>query len=320
MHSTANVINLQTVNDIESWLQKPNNTYIGRETKNIAGSKWGNPFKLRDYNNCRKTVVSLYEEYVSSNRELLNSIDELKGKTLGCWCAPRLCHGSVLHRLAGNTPVQSGAVQSNMNRDTLQQMNKDQLIDQILKMNEDFVKVTQMRLYFLERNSYMHEQYGRRESFEIVGIPKSVGTEALEDEVIDILKEADVKVEGDFITKKDICAVHRIGKQKATTIVRVVNRKFAWQALISGKNLKDSRRYGGGKIYINHSLCKEFQFLNYAVRQAKKNKLIHKYSVRSGVTYVQMDEREENWKEIGHYLDLENLRIPVPQRNRTNWT
>ena len=75
-----------------------------------------------------------------------------------------------------------------MNRDTLQQMNKDQLIETILKMNDDFVKVTQMRLYFLERNSYMHEQYGRRESFEIVGIPKSVGIEALEDEVIDILK------------------------------------------------------------------------------------------------------------------------------------
>ena len=74
-------------------------------------------------------------------------------------------------------------------------MNKDQLIDTILKMNEDLVKVTQMRLYFLEGNSYMHEQYGRRESFEIVGIPKSVSNEALEDEVIAILNEANVKVE-----------------------------------------------------------------------------------------------------------------------------
>ena len=62
-----------------------------------------------------------------------------------------------------------------------------------------------------------------------------------------------MKVEGENITKKEICAVHRIGKEKATTIVRVVNRKFAWQALISGKNLKDSKRYGEGNIYINHS-------------------------------------------------------------------
>ena len=231
---------MHTVDDIEKWLQEPNNIYIGRKSKKISGSgrlfKWGNPFKLSDYKNCRKTVVSLYEEYAVNNGELVGSIDELKGKTLGCWCAPELCHGTVLHRLAGNTPIfqsENIAVQSNMNRDTLQQMNKDQLIDTILKMNEDFVKVTQMRLYFLERNAYMHEQYGRRESFEIVGIPKSVGNDALEDEVIDILKEADVKVEGENITKKEICAVHRIGKEKATTIVRVVNRKFAWQALIS---------------------------------------------------------------------------------------
>ena len=319
MQCTANVVNLNTVADIERWLQEPTNTYIGRGTKNIAGSKRGNPYELKDYNNCRKTVVSLYEEYIQSNGKLLNSIGELKGKILGCFCVPLLCHGSVLHRLANNTlQSRNPVVQSIMNRESLQQMNKDQFIDTILKMNEDFVKVTQMRLYFLERNSYMHEQYGRRESFEIVGIPKSVSNETLEDEVIDILNEANVKVEGDSITKKDICAVHRIGKEKAKTIVRVVNRKFAWQALISGKNLKESRRYGDGKIYINHSLCKEFQFLNYAVRQAKKNKLIHKYSVRSGVTYVQMDEREENWKEIGHYLDLENLKIPVPPRNRTN--
>ena len=28
-------------------------------------------------------------------------------------------------------------------------------------MNEDFVKLTQLRLYFLERNAYMHEQLCR---------------------------------------------------------------------------------------------------------------------------------------------------------------
>ena len=205
-----------------------------------------------------------------------------------------------------------------MERELLEQLNKEQLIDKLLKMNDDFVKLTSMRLYFLERNAYMHEQYGRRESFEIVGIPKRIPDADLEDEVIDILKEANVKVDDEDITKKDICAVHRIGKEKATTIVRVVNRKFSWKALISGKNLKDSRRYGEGKIYINASLCKEFQFLNFAVRQAKKKNLIHKYSVRSGVTYVQMTEGVDEWKEIGHYLDLENLGIPIPPRNNKN--
>ena len=131
MQSTANVINLYAVADIERWLQEPTNTYIGRETKNIAGSKWGNPYKLKDYNNCRKTVVSLYEEDIQNNGDLLNSIDELKGKVLGCWCAPLPCHGSVLHRLANNTQLQSRdpVVQNIMNRESLQQLNKEQLID-----------------------------------------------------------------------------------------------------------------------------------------------------------------------------------------------
>ena len=75
-----------------------------------------------------------------------------------------------------------------MERELLQQLNKEQLIDKLLKMNDDFVKLTSMRLYFLERNAYMHEQYGRRESFEIVGFPKRIPDADLEDEVIDILK------------------------------------------------------------------------------------------------------------------------------------
>lgn len=29
------------------------------------------------------------------------ALPELAGKTLGCWCAPRPCHGDVLVRLAG---------------------------------------------------------------------------------------------------------------------------------------------------------------------------------------------------------------------------
>jgi hypothetical protein len=28
------------------------------------------------------------------------SLDELRGLVLGCWCAPRPCHGDVLVRLA----------------------------------------------------------------------------------------------------------------------------------------------------------------------------------------------------------------------------
>ena len=36
----------------------------------------------------------------SEQPELLAALPELAGKTLGCWCAPKACHGDVLARLA----------------------------------------------------------------------------------------------------------------------------------------------------------------------------------------------------------------------------
>jgi len=34
-----------------------------------------------------------------SNKELLNSLHEIEGKNLGCWCYPEKCHGNVLIKL-----------------------------------------------------------------------------------------------------------------------------------------------------------------------------------------------------------------------------
>jgi hypothetical protein len=50
-------------------------------------------------------VVDLYKTYVLSSPCLAETVGELKGKVLGCWCAPSLCHAEVLHRLAGNIPI-----------------------------------------------------------------------------------------------------------------------------------------------------------------------------------------------------------------------
>jgi len=67
--------------------------YIGRP------SKWGNPFVVgRD--GTRKQVIERYEHWLHDQPQLLADLHELAGKTLGCWCAPRACHGDVLARLA----------------------------------------------------------------------------------------------------------------------------------------------------------------------------------------------------------------------------
>ena len=62
--------------------------YIGR------GSKWGNPFKI-GVDGDRKTVINLYREWII-HQPVFNDIEELRGKTLGCFCHPLPCHGDVL--------------------------------------------------------------------------------------------------------------------------------------------------------------------------------------------------------------------------------
>ena len=74
--------------------------YVGR------GSKWGNPYShkegtLAEYVvESRREAVQKFEEYLLSNEELMGSLSELKGKTLGCWCKPKSCHGDILLRYA----------------------------------------------------------------------------------------------------------------------------------------------------------------------------------------------------------------------------
>lgn len=70
----------------------PYDVYIGR------GSKWGNPFVIgRD--GTREEVIGFYREWIRKQPSLLASLGELRGKVLGCWCAPKPCHGEVLLEL-----------------------------------------------------------------------------------------------------------------------------------------------------------------------------------------------------------------------------
>ena len=85
--------------NFKEWHSQPNTLYIGRFNKflGIPASKWGNPFKLTEYD--RETCLKLYEEYVKNTPDLINNIDELNGKELGCWCKPEGCHGDILIKL-----------------------------------------------------------------------------------------------------------------------------------------------------------------------------------------------------------------------------
>lgn len=77
-------------------------------------SKWGNPFTtIRNKETLADTVVESkseairrYKEHILANKELMDSLHELEGKVLGCWCIsdgsfpiPYVCHGQVLIEL-----------------------------------------------------------------------------------------------------------------------------------------------------------------------------------------------------------------------------
>ena len=73
--------------------------YIGRP------SKWGNPFVIGKHGT-RDEVIQKYREWLMSQLELLAEVKTLKGKVLGCYCAPAACHGDFLAELANANPNQ----------------------------------------------------------------------------------------------------------------------------------------------------------------------------------------------------------------------
>jgi len=83
--------------------------YIGRPTE------WGNPYthisdketKAEFVVPTRKDAIQKYEEYLLSS-ELIDKVQSLKGKVLGCWCVSEIrdgssknpvCHGEVIARI-----------------------------------------------------------------------------------------------------------------------------------------------------------------------------------------------------------------------------
>lgn len=84
--------------------KEPYDVYIGRTGKGQDGY-FGNPIPVGQIvgslsDERRTEVLRLYREYFEKrlveDPEFKRRIGELKGKTLGCFCKPKLCHGDVI--------------------------------------------------------------------------------------------------------------------------------------------------------------------------------------------------------------------------------
>lgn len=79
--------------------KEPFDVYIGRP------SEWGNPFVIGKHGT-REEVIEKYLRWVLEQPHLMANVHTLRGKTLGCFCAPLMCHGHVLAELADSSTVQ----------------------------------------------------------------------------------------------------------------------------------------------------------------------------------------------------------------------
>lgn len=73
---------------------------------------FGNPFRLEEVGGdyTREESVAQYKTWfknkLQTDDEFRESVEDLHGDTLGCWCKPKACHGDViLAYLRGNLEV-----------------------------------------------------------------------------------------------------------------------------------------------------------------------------------------------------------------------
>ena len=75
-------------------------------------TKFGNPFVMRHEAErdevCEKYRRWLFEQ-INAGAFTLEEIADLRGKRLGCWCAPKRCHGDTLAAAAEWAHAELGA-------------------------------------------------------------------------------------------------------------------------------------------------------------------------------------------------------------------
>jgi hypothetical protein len=86
--------------------KEAHDVYIGRP------SIWGNPFSHKANTVAKYKVASVdealveYERWLRAQPGLIRLARRtLRGKVLGCWCAPKRCHGDILARIADEDEV-----------------------------------------------------------------------------------------------------------------------------------------------------------------------------------------------------------------------
>jgi hypothetical protein len=96
IENETTLVNVKYTNDFDVLIARP--------------SKWGNPWSHKKYAFAkhvknREIALQKYKEYLLQNKELMDDIESLRGKKLGCYCInssevkvgdPYVCHGQII--------------------------------------------------------------------------------------------------------------------------------------------------------------------------------------------------------------------------------
>ena len=180
-------------------------------------------------------------------------------------------------------------------------------VEKKLESPVENTSVFSQRIEKLERDNYRNQQYSRRETVELVGIPDDISDQPeLEEKVVEIFKYAGVDV-----NCRSFHAIHRL-KNKAVVIAKCTNRRDATAILRAKKRLREldhsSRAKLGitGKLYVNESLYPEYKRLFGICNTLYKSKKIHSsYTINGTIKIIEKEGGTS--KAVEHINDLNNF-------------
>ena len=145
-------------------------------------------------------------------------------------------------------------------------------------------------IYYMDRKIIENNQYARRESIIISGIPDNVKQNKLEETVLHILHSIGLT----SLTSYNISACHRLMKKSndrhpAQTIIRFTNRKIVNFCLENRNRLFDQRNFLKMNLRFFESLCAENKKVYDDCFNLKKYGLITDFYIRNGFVKVVKD-------------------------------
>ena len=89
-------------------LKEKYDVYIGRSSDlgvSYRDGYFGNPFRMKEESDRQKVINKyrlFFEDRIKRDPEFKSRIEDLKDKTLGCFCKPLNCHGDVIKEYLEN--------------------------------------------------------------------------------------------------------------------------------------------------------------------------------------------------------------------------